>query len=214
LLDAISSALDVPEILVVHRLDRETSGLLLVAWRPEPHRALSIQFQRREVAKTYLAIVRGEVARDEFEVDAPLEKDPAGGSRMRIARPGEGKKSLTRFRTAERFRGFTLLSAHPRTGRQHQIRVHLRHAGHPLAVDPAYGGAAGLFLSELKRGYRPARDRPEAPLIGRVSLHALALEVRDPAPAPEEGATRRLECPPPKDFQRALDALRRYIPRR
>jgi 23S rRNA pseudouridine955/2504/2580 synthase/23S rRNA pseudouridine1911/1915/1917 synthase len=206
LLDAVAAALEVPEVLVVHRLDRDTSGAMLVAWEAAPHRALSLAFQRREVEKTYLALVRGEVAREDFEVDAPLEKDPQGGSRMRVARAGAGKRSLTRFRALERFRGFTLLEARPRTGRQHQIRVHLRHAGHPLAVDETYGGAAGLFLSELKRSYRPARDRPEAPLLGRVSLHALALAFRDPA----SGEPRRAECPPPHDFERALAALRRF----
>jgi 23S rRNA pseudouridine1911/1915/1917 synthase len=206
LLDAIAAALAVPEVLVVHRLDRETSGIMLVAWTPEAHRALSLQFQRREVEKIYLAIVRGEVAREEFAIDAPLEKDPRGGSLMRIARPGRGRKSRTRFRVAERFRGFTLLEARPETGRQHQIRVHLQHAGHPLAVDPPYGGGAGIFLSEIKRGYRPARDRSEAPLLGRVSLHALALGFCDPA----SGEPVRLECPPPRDFERALEALRRH----
>ena len=209
LLDAIGAALGVAEVLVVHRLDRDTSGAMLVAWEPEAHRALSLQFQRREVTKTYWALVRGEVAKDEFTVDASLEKDPRGGSLMRVARPGEGKRSETAFRTLERFRGFTLLEARPWTGRQHQIRVHLRHAGHPLAVDEAYGGAAGLYLSELKRGYRPARDRAEAPIIRRVSLHALSLGFRDPA----SGAPASIEAPPPRDFARALETLRRYAAR-
>lgn len=209
LLDAIAAALGVEDVLVVHRLDRETSGVLLVATEPEAHRALSLQFQRREVEKVYLALVRGAVAREQLAVEAPLEKDPRGGSRMRVARGervAEGKPAETAFRVIERFRGFTLLEARPRTGRQHQIRVHLAHAGHPLAVDPTYGGAAALFLSELKRGYRPPRDRPEPPLIARTTLHALALGFRDP----KTGEPRRAEAPLPPDFARALDLLRRH----
>ena len=210
LLDAIAAALGVEEVMVVHRLDRETSGAMLVATAPAAHRALSMQFQRRQVEKTYWALIRGEVARDSFTVEASLEKDPRGGSLMRVARGDEGKKSETTFGVIERFRGFTLLEARPRTGRQHQIRVHARHAGHPLAVDPLYGGGEGLFLSELKRGYRPARDRPEAPILGRVSLHAASLAFADPA----TGEPRRVECPPPRDFERALDSLRRFAPGR
>ncbi len=229
LLDAIARALGVPEVLVVHRLDRDTSGAMLVAWDPAAHRALSLQFQRRAVEKIYWAIVRGAPARDEFEVEAPLEKDPRGGSRMRVARGPGGKRSATRFRTLERFRGFALVEARPLTGRQHQIRVHLLYAGHPLAVDPLYGGARALYLSELKRGYKPPRDRPEAPLVDRATLHALALSFAEPAAAPgadgapaapatsgapaAEPARTTVEAPPPRDFARALDALRRHAGR-
>ncbi len=211
LLDAIAAALASERVLVVHRLDRDTSGVLLVATEPEAHRALSLQFQRRQTDKRYLALVRGgpPPSQPEGEIDAPLELDPAGGGRMRVARgerAREGKPSVTAYRVLERFRGFALLEAHPRTGRQHQIRVHFRHAGLPLAVDPLYGSPDGLYLSELKPGYKPPRDRPEPPILGRVSLHAAALGFADPA----SGAALRATAPPPADFERALRELRRH----
>jgi RluA family pseudouridine synthase len=209
LLDAIARALSLDRVLVVHRLDRETSGALLVATEEAAHRSLSLQFQRREVDKRYLVIVRVETVDEAGTIDAPLEKDPGRPGHMRVAREG-GKRSTSHWRVLERFRGFTLVEMHPTTGRQHQIRVHLRHAGLPLAVDPAYGAAEGLFLSELKPGYKPPRDRPEPPILGRVALHASSLAFRDP----ETGAEVRVEAPPPKDLARAIEALRRFRGRR
>jgi 23S rRNA pseudouridine1911/1915/1917 synthase len=209
LLDAIAAALETDKVLVVHRLDRETSGVMLVAMEETAHRALSIQFQKREVKKTYLALIRGAPHVAEGEIDAPLEPDPRGGSLMRVARgerARDAKRSFTRWSVRERFRGFTLLEVRPETGRQHQIRVHLRHVDLPLAVDPQYGGADGIYLSELKRGYKPSRDRPEPPIIGRVTLHAESLEFRDP----DGGAVIRVEAPVPPDLGRALDTLRRF----
>lgn len=207
LLDAIAAALGAERLLVVHRLDRDTTGVLLVATEPEAHRDLSIQFQRREVRKEYLAIVRGDVIVAEGHVDARLEKDPSRPGHMRVARPGRpAKRAFTRYEVVERFRGYSLLRVRPRTGRMHQIRVHLAHAGFPLAVDPDYGGGEALLLSTLKRGYKPPRDRPEAPLLGRLALHAAALTLRDPA----TGSTIRIEAPLPDDLERALRALRKY----
>ena len=208
LLDAIAAALGTDKVMVVHRLDRETSGVMLVATEPEAHRALSLAFQRREVQKQYLALIRGVPHEAEGEIDAPLEKDPGHAGHMRIARRGDGKPSVTRWSVRERFRGYSLLEVRPETGRMHQIRVHLRHAGLPLAVDPAYGGAAGIFLSELKRGYKPARDRPEAAVLGRVSLHAERLAFLDPT----SGAEVRVEASPPKDLRRALDLIAQHTP--
>jgi len=231
LLDAIAGTIGSPEILVVHRLDRETSGALVVATEPEAHRALSMQFARHEVEKTYLAIVRGEVYPDDGLVQAPIERAPRGGSLMRVAiEPADGPRrrtgtrrrqaATTQYLVRERFRGLTLLEVSPRTGRQHQIRVHLRHAGYPLAVDPLYGAAA-LYLSEFKRGYKPGRSaapwetgeahggRAEAPLLARLSLHAWRLRLRDPF----SGAEVRVEAPLPKDFARALELLRKYAAR-
>ncbi len=207
LLDAIAAALGAGALLVVHRLDRDTTGVLLVATEPDAHRDLSIQFQRRLVRKEYLALVRGDVLAAEGKVDASLERDPSRPGHMRVARPGRpGKRALTRYEVVERFRGYSLLRVRPRTGRMHQIRVHLAHEGFPLAVDPDYGGGEALLLSTLKRGYKPPRDRPEAPLLGRLALHAAALALRDPG----TGETVRIEAPLPDDLERALRALRKY----
>ncbi|HVY62054.1 MAG TPA: RluA family pseudouridine synthase [Planctomycetota bacterium] len=208
LLDAIAAALEVERVWVVHRLDRETSGVMLVATDEQAHRALSIAFMKRQVDKRYVALIRGVPHEDSGEVDAPLEKDPGRPGLMRIARRGEGKRSLTRWSVRARFRGYALLEVRPETGRMHQIRVHLRHAGLPLAVDPAYGGAEGIFLSELKRGYKPSRDRPEPPIIGRVTLHAESLAFRDPT----TGEPVSVKAEPPKDLGRALDLLATHAP--
>jgi 23S rRNA-/tRNA-specific pseudouridylate synthase len=125
-----------------------------------------------------------------------------------------GRPSRTEIEVAQRFRGFTLLSCRPLTGRTHQIRVHLAHSGFPLAVDPAYGRRDALRLSELKAGYRPKRGRVERALIERLTLHARAVIF---PPMSEEGMQElgglRVEAPLPVDLRRTLNQLskvRRY----
>ena len=189
-------------VYIVHRLDKETSGVLLVGKDAATGRHLSERFERREVTKVYLALVRGEVADDEGEVDRAIAQHTGGRMRLRERR---GKPSRSRYRVAERFRGFTLVEVRPLTGRQHQVRLHMFAIGHPLAVDRLYGRGEGVFLSEFKAGYRPKPDRPERPLIDRLTLHALRLELILP-----DGAPLVVEAPLPDDLQRVLRALRKY----
>jgi len=212
LLDAAARALAVEKVMLVHRLDRETSGVMLVATEAPVHRTLSMAFQNRQVDKRYWVLIRGEPQVDSGSVDAMLEPDPGRPGAMRIARHGrEGaKKALTRWSVLRRFKGFTLIEAHPETGRMHQIRVHLRHAGLPLAVDATYGAPSGIFLSELKRGYKPPRDRQEPPVIGRVTLHARSLTLAEPT----TGEPLTVTAEPPKDLARALDLLEKHAARR
>jgi RluA family pseudouridine synthase len=191
---------------VVHRLDKETSGALVVARNVRAARHLSDRFQRREVVKHYLAVVQGEVAGEEGEVDLPIAQGRRGRMRLRGRR---GRPAFSRWRVLERFRAFTLVEVQPLTGRQHQVRLHLAGIGHPLAVDRLYGGSEALFLSRVKPGYRPKRDRPEPPLMARLTLHALRLEVDLP-----DGERLAVEAPLPRDFERLLATLRRYAPRR
>jgi RluA family pseudouridine synthase len=187
---------------VVHRLDRETSGVLLVAKTVAAARHLSERFERREVMKQYLAVVRGEVAADEGEVDLPIAQGTRGRMRLRARR---GRPAQSAYRVLERFRGFTLVEARPLTGRQHQVRLHLSGIGHPLAVDRLYGGREALYLSEIKPGYRPKEGRPEPPLMGRLTLHARRIEVALP-----DGRPLVAEAPIPADFDRLLRTLRKY----
>ncbi len=189
-------------VYIVHRLDKETSGVLLVAKHAAAGRHLSERFERREVVKLYLALVLGEVAEAEGEVDRKIAQHTGGRMRLRDRR---GKPARSRFRVLERFRGFTLVEVQPLTGRQHQVRLHMSALGHPLAVDPLYGGRDGVFLSEFKPGYRPKRDRPERPLIGRLTLHARRVEVALP-----DGSPLAVEAPLPDDFARVLRALRKF----
>ncbi len=189
---------------VIHRIDKETSGVVVVAKDSETARYLSNQFLRREVQKTYVALVRGEMPHEQGEIALALEEDESHPGRMKVARKG-GKKSLTRFQVVERFRGFTLVAAKPETGRQHQIRVHLSAIGYPLAVDPLYGGREAILLSEFKKGYKP-HEGAEHPIMSRLSLHALSITFRL-ADKPEPVT---VEAPPPKDFRVMLKQLRRF----
>ncbi|MHC4713549.1 MAG: RluA family pseudouridine synthase [Planctomycetota bacterium] len=186
---------------IVHRLDRDTSGVLLVAKTLESARGLSAAFAEGSVAKRYLALVRGEAAAEEGTIDVPLA--PAAGRKAMKVSP-DGKASRTDWRIAERFRGFTLVEAGPRTGRTHQIRVHLAALGLPLAVDEMYGGASGLCLSEFKRPYRI--KGAEKPLISRLTLHCAGVEFAHP----RTGTPVKVEAPLPEDFTRALKALKKY----
>ena len=189
---------------VVHRLDKGTSGVLLFGKTPDDARELSRQFEKREVEQRYLALVRGGPPERIGRIDLPLAPGPRGPLRMRVDE--RGKRSLTRFRVVERFRDYALLEILPYTGRTHQIRAHLQAVGHPLAVDPLYGGARALLLSRIKPEYRAPRDRPESPLLDRLSLHALRLEFRHP----RTGVPQLVEAPLPKDFATALKQLRKY----
>ena len=186
----------------LHRLDLGTSGVLMYALSLEAERYYRGLFEAGLVEKTYHAVVVGEV-HEGGTVDAPLAPDLHRGGMMRVDR--HGKPSRTDYVPLEIFRGYTLVEARPRTGRTHQIRVHLASIGHPLAVDPRYGGAPALLLSHLKAGYRPKRGREERPLIERLTLHARAVSL-----VGFGGEALHFEAPYPKDFEVALTQLRKW----
>lgn len=186
----------------VHRLDRDASGVLVFARTLAAQQNLTRQLESRSVEKTYLALVTGRVESD-GEIALAIATD-ADGTKARIdAR--EGKPAITQYRVVERLVGFTLLECRPLTGRLHQIRVHCAALGHPLAVDPLYGGGRAILLSAFKRGYRPSGRRAEQPLIDRLTLHAMCLVLDHPS----SGARMRFESPVPKDFRSTLNQLRR-----
>lgn len=199
------SGLADPRLRIVHRLDKETSGVLLLAKNRAAQRALSDQFQGGRVQKEYLALVVGQPPQTEGEIDAPLAPHPNSPQRMAISR--QGRPAKTRWKVQQRLRQFTLLRVFPLTGRTHQIRVHLKSIGLPLAVDPLYnpprpGQPPGIFLSDFKRDYRPTRGEPERPLIDRLTLHAEKITFQNPS-----GEMMQLACDPPKDFRAALTQL-------
>lgn len=189
---------------IVHRLDRDASGVLLLARTLTAQRSLVAQFAQREVQKMYLALVNGFVT-DDGSVDLNIALDRRR-QRMKASR-GRGQTALTHYAIRERVVGNTLLECRPVTGRTHQIRVHMAAIGHPLSVDPVYGGAERLMLSDYKRDYRPSRRHPERPLIARLTLHATELKFTHP----DTGVPMTLAAPEPKDLRATLSQLRRLM---
>jgi RluA family pseudouridine synthase len=190
---------------MVHRLDRDTSGVVVLARSPQAHRVLNTQFQERQTAKIYHALVIGSPGWEERLVDAPLLPD--GDRRHRSIVSVQGKPAVTLFRVLERFSGYALVEAQPKTGRTHQIRLHLAHLGHPIVADGLYGDGEGLFLSALKPGYRVGKAG-ESALLGRLGLHAWSLAFAHPL----NGEQVSFIAPYPDDFQAALRQLRKYRP--
>lgn len=191
---------------LVHRIDKGTSGCVLVAKSLEAERALRSAFEDGRVQKEYLAISEGEWFEDEPRlIDQPIAPGPRRSGRM-VVQEG-GRPSQTRVVPQERFRGFTLLNCSPLTGRTHQIRVHLADAGFPLVVDPLYGRRDALKLSEFKPGYKSKRGAVERPLLGRLSLHAWRITFPDPV-APD-GPALTVEAPIPEDLERVLKQMRK-----
>lgn len=185
-----------PELRLVHRLDRETTGVLLIAARPDTARALSLAFERGRVEKEYLALVAGEVSEDEGRVDLPIG-DRAGRKVFVRREAGSGQPARTRWRVERRLPGRTLLRLFPETGRRHQIRVHLAALGHPILGDILYGRPDRDYL-DLVTGTRDARREEGAP--ARQLLHCARLGFADPGTRAE----RVVEAPLPADFAASL----------
>jgi 23S rRNA pseudouridine1911/1915/1917 synthase len=199
-----------PRLRIVHRLDKGTSGVLLLAKDLAAQRHLSNQFQNNLVHKEYLAIVAGKPAQAEGEIDAPLAPHPTSRDRMAIVKTGRPARTL--WKTERRLGRLTLLRCFPKTGKTHQIRVHLKSIGLPLAVDPLYhpgrpGIEPGLFLSFFKRDYRPTAGQEERPLIARLTLHAELIRFNHP-----NGQDMTIQCQPPKDFRATVNQLGKLSP--
>jgi 23S rRNA pseudouridine1911/1915/1917 synthase len=180
---------------IVHRLDRGTSGAMVVARNDAAHRHLAAQFKNRKVSKLYLALVWGEVEPERFTVDAALGRDRRARRRMstRTAKP---RSALTEFRVIRRFSGFTLVEARPLTGRTHQIRAHLKNVGHPLVGDAEYGGERWRSLPEGE-----LRERMRG--FKRLALHASSLAFEHPS----LGRRETYEAPLPREFRDLLEAI-------
>ena len=208
---------------IVHRLDRNTSGVLLVAKNDLAHQGLAAQFAARTMEKQYLALVHGEVARAEGTVSSPISRDAVRRTRMTVKRQ-QGRAAITQYRVLERFHGFTLLEVKILTGRTHQVRVHLSSIGHPVVGDTLYG-APGRLAPEL---FRPAAEpapattgarlrRPVSggrsrarkvydqllPTLGRNFLHAARVRFRHP----RTGKILEVRSPLPPELNQFLAQL-------
>ncbi len=194
------------KLWVVHRLDRETSGVLCFARTEEAHRHLSLQFEHHTADKFYLALLDGVVPDEEGEIDKSIGPHPSIAGKMIIT--PHGKPSLTFYRVLERFEHFTLVEALLKTGRTHQLRVHFQGIGYPLAIDALYGHRSAFFLSEVKgRNYRKGKfSDEERPLMARTSLHAFRLRIEHP----HTGQHLEFRSELPKDFSAVLQQLRKW----
>lgn len=182
-----------------HRLDRETSGVLLLAKDARTDRLVKRAFETRQVEKSYLAVVRGAPDWEELDLDAPVGKAPDSEIGLKQAVVRGGQPARTRFRVEERARGCALVRAWPHTGRMHQIRVHLDHLGLPLVGDKVYGRPAACFLDFLERGLSDEwLSELELP---RHALHAARIALRHP----ETGEPLALESPLPAELRSYLD---------
>ncbi len=201
--DALSAQF--PRVWTVHRLDRETSGAIVFALNEEAHRSLSMQFERRTVEKTYLALVEGVPLPESGIIEQPIGPHPGKPGQMTILR--KGKYARTEYRIQEAFRGFALVEARILTGRTHQVRVHLASIGHPLVADPLYGRSEALYLSQIKsRDFRMGKFQEETPLLQRTALHAWRLSFDHPG----TGERIEVEAPLPKDIKAAVNQLRKW----
>jgi RluA family pseudouridine synthase len=190
---------------IVHRLDRAASGVLVLARTAETHRTLNTQFETRQLSKAYHALVKGSPPWDEKTVELPLLPDGDRKHRT-IVDHRQGRPSVTDLRVLERLSQYTLVEALPKTGRTHQIRVHLAAQGFPIAADALYGDGKGIYLSEIKPGYHLGSGG-EHPLLGRLGLHAWSLMIEHPL----THAELCFEAPYPKDLASTLGQMRRYL---
>ena len=184
---------------IVHRLDKDTSGLLVVAKNDRVHNALSKQFSGGTIKKRYLALVHGIVKGDRGEVDLPIGRHPKRRKEMSV-QPSTGRRALTRWHKIEAFGGlFSLISISLKTGRTHQIRVHLSHLGYPIAGDPVYGYRQRRWEKHLPPEFKVL------PPIKRQMLHAETLGFIHP----DSGSFREFHAPPPEDMTHVLKILKR-----
>lgn len=188
-----------PEVAVAHRIDRDTSGVLCLVKDKAHLASVATQFENHSLTKTYLALVDGTPSPDHGTIDAPLAESLTRRGRMVVVR--KGKPSQTDYKTLQSWGKFSLLELNLHTGRLHQIRVHLQHIGHPLAVDAYYGHRDAFYLSEIKKKYKGRSD--ERPLVHRHTLHAQRIELTHPITQEPTVA----EAPLPKDMRALIKQL-------
>lgn len=190
-----------PDAQVCHRLDKETSGCIIIAKTPEAYRSVSMQFEKRKVKKTYHAVVDGQFTFNELFIDLPILND--GNKSVTIDRK-EGKRAETIFNSIKFYRHYTLVECKPITGRMHQIRIHLATQRAAICGDTMYKGKP-VYLSSMKKGYRIAKDDEEQPIMKRFALHARHLVFKG---MDEQDII--IEAPYPKDYATLIKLLDKF----
>lgn len=191
-------------IFTVHRLDKDTSGLIVFAKNEEAHKYLSQQFEERQTEKIYAGLVLGSLTDKKGTIDSPIAEHPAKNGTMIVNR--KGKESLSDYEVLEDFKTYSWLKFQIHTGRTHQIRVHAKDMGHPIACDELYGDGKPILLSSLKHKFKLSKNElQERPLLNRLALHALSLKFIAP-----DGEVMNLEAPLPKDLRALLQQLRKW----
>jgi 23S rRNA pseudouridine1911/1915/1917 synthase len=192
------------EIFTVHRLDRETSGVIVFARTAEVHQYLSVIFQERQVEKVYYGIVWGVPASPKGVIELPMLEHPGKNGMMVVNR--KGKPASTGYELMENFGKYSLLKFDLYTGRTHQIRVHMKETGHPILCDPLYGDGKPFFVSSLKRNYKHSENEEEKPILSRLALHSARLAFTD-----VHGDKITLEAEMPKDLRALLSQMRKNL---
>lgn len=193
------------KLFVVHRLDRDTSGLIIFAKNETAHKHYSLQFQQRLVGKTYAAFTFGTPTKIEDDITLPIMEHPTIRGKMVTNR--KGKASHSRYKVIQTWHGYSLMEVDIFTGRTHQIRVHLSSMNTPIIGDDLYGNGEFLYLSNFKKHYKASEKyEQENPLIGRLALHSMRLIIKD-----INGNELIIEAPFPKDFNAAIKQLDRWM---
>lgn len=190
-------------IFTVHRIDKETSGLVIFAKNETAHKYYSSLFEERKIEKYYLGVVIGKPNSPAGIIDAAIAEHPVNKGMMVTHR--NGKASSTSYEVLEANRFYSLVLFHLHTGRTHQIRVHAKHIGHPLACDPLYGDGKPVLLSSIKKKFKLSKDvEEEHPMLNRVALHSYKLSFKDPA-----GKNLELVAEMPKEFKALMNQLKK-----
>ncbi len=193
------------EMFVVHRLDRQTSGVILFAKHAHAHRYFSLLFENRHVQKEYTGIVVGKMQEHAGTIDAPIDENKFRKGEMIVAK--RGKSAITHYEVLNDFSVYSVVLFKPVTGRTHQIRVHAKYLNHPLVGDDIYGDGAPVLLSSFKRKFHLSKNElEERPLLNRLALHASAISFKD-----FHGKEMRIEAPLPKDMRALIQQLKKNM---
>lgn len=191
-------------IFTVHRLDKDTSGIIVFAKNEQTHKQLSRQFENRQTEKIYLGLVTGTLLNKKGTIDAPIAEHPANNGIMIIN--NKGKEALTDYEVLEDFHIYSWVQFQIHTGRTHQIRVHMQDIGHPIVSDELYGDGKPVLVSSLKKKFNLSKNElEERPILNRLALHALRLKFTD-----NSGKAITLEAKIPKDLRAVLQQLKKW----